>query len=133
MNNMPIFNPMFDAMTAKMAPKAPLPTEIRAYAGAFELVIEVPGVNKDDIKVLYKKPELILEITKKTPEAVRNEEFGEGEVVSNTRVFGKCTYRFNVPKAEPEKIQVALKDGVLVVLVPLRKEKENEEIEITIK
>lgn len=93
------------------------------------IVIEVPGMDKDDIKVNVKNQLLTICGEKK----VSNEE-KDKNVYRSERSYGTFCRSFELPDASaPEKIAADYLNGILKLTIPKREEAKPREIEVTIK
>ncbi len=91
------------------------------------LEFEVPGVNKEDLKISYSDGVLKVCGEKK---AEKNDEKRDYKMVE--RYYGKFERSFILPEyVDPKKISAKYTDGVLKVEIP-KIEKKEEEIEIKV-
>jgi HSP20 family protein len=108
------------------------PTEYKIHA-------ELPGVSKDNFKVMYKR--YILTAKKVTVEGdtvtIRGERKEATESIENQytrkeRYYGKFVRVFTIPEeVDPQSIKANFKDGVLELNIP-RKETKAEAVEVPI-
>lgn len=87
--------------------------------------LEVPGVQKNEINLSLKNDTLIISWSRKRE---KNEE--KAAKKSYERSEGSFTRSFNVDGADPDKIQAALKDGVLKIVLPKNENSKAKKIEI---
>lgn len=96
--------------------------------GAYELAVELPGVNPGDVKVAVRDNVLTIsgERSAVTP--------AEGSRTHITeRVFGAFQRRFTLPKnADGERVSAEFKNGVLLTSIPKREEVKPREIEVKV-
>lgn len=89
---------------------------------------EIPGMEKNDIKVSVEDQKLLIKGEKKE----EKEEKRNGQIYQE-RSFGKFYRSLKLPAAvDSEKIKARYKDGILTVEIPKKEEKEKKEKEIVI-
>jgi HSP20 family protein len=97
---------------------------------AYEINVEVPGLDKKEIDVSYHKG--LLEITSKSEES--QEETTNGEEVVRREYHSKKYYRaFNLPETiEEDEIEAELNKGILKIAVPKKEvtEEDKKTIEV---
>jgi len=103
-------------------------TDVKELDDHYELILELPGFEKEDISAELKDGYL-------TVRAVRNEEKNEtdeGKYLRRERYVGQCQRNFYVgEKVTQEDIKAAFTNGVLKVTVPKvedRPELENKKV-----
>ncbi len=95
----------------------------------FKLKLDIPGVNKDDVKISYSDGELIISGERKQEKETDNSKYHRIE-----RSFGKFYRSFTLPKKiKEEKIEAEFKDGQLVITIPKSEEAKAKLIDIKIK
>ena len=117
--NMTSFDPfrMFDEMDRRFMTGAPAVTAFRTdvidTGDAFKLESELPGFNKEDIKIDIENDCL-------TISAVRNADNKEEKdnYVKRERFYGSFTRSFDVSGINVDAIEAAYNDGVLTVTLP---------------
>lgn len=91
--------------------------------------MELPGLNKEDVKVEKKKDKLVV-----SGQVERGTEDGDRNYLSRGRRYGKFQHSFPLPELEEaDKIDANFENGILRVRVPLeenKKEKGTVKIEI---
>lgn len=100
--------------------------DIEETKNAYHLKAEVPGLNKEDVKITYSDNVLTLSGEK------REEKTEEGKKVHRVeRSYGAFQRCFTFPAAvKADKIEAAYKDGILTVTVPKSEDAKPREIEI---
>lgn len=94
----------------------------REGESAFHIDVDLPGVQKDDIKVDVEKDVLTISGERKTKDEVKEEDYYKVETS-----FGKFTRSFTLPdNADIENIEAKSLDGVLEVVVPKLDESRNK-------
>ena len=100
-----------DYMEEFFAPKV----DVKDCKDHYEINAELPGVNKDDIKVSLIDGVLILEAEVKK----EDKEEKDGRYVRQERHYGKMMRRFNLGEdVKEEDIDAKFKDGVLKLRAP---------------
>lgn len=128
----PFFNGMFRFPTFQNEVKEMeklMKTDVHETEENFEIEIELPGFNKQDIDIELKNGYL-------TIEAKRDEKCDECDTkkknyIRRERFYGSCARSFYVGELKREDISASLNDGVLYVTFPKEKNREKlEKIEI---
>lgn len=89
-------------------------TDIRNEDGLYLMEMDLPGYDKDDIKVELHEGYLTVSAEHKS-----EEEKNENGYIMKERQFGSCSRSFFVGKAvRDEDIQAAYKDGILHLSMP---------------
>ncbi len=107
-----------------------LPTvDIVENNGNIEVKVELPGMNKDDIKITIKNNMLRLSGERKQEEETKEKTFHRIE-----RYFGKFCRTIQLPAdIDADKIKAQYKDGVLNITLPKPKSMKPKEIEVEVK
>ena len=119
-----IFNDAFfdDYQTENFIPNV----DIVENKKEIQVKMDVPGVDKEDLKVELKNGVLTI-----SGERKRADEQEEGTCYRSERVFGSFSRAFNVGDLINEKdINASFKNGTLTVKLPKPAEKEVKKIEI---
>ncbi len=104
-------------------------TDIYETKDEYVFKIEVPGMNKDDVKVEFTEDTLIIKGERKEEKDIKKENYHRIE-----RFFGSFQRSFTLPKnIDVKKIKAELKDGVLELRVPKVEKAKTKAIPITIK
>jgi len=92
-----------------------MPTvDIRETDDALLVQVELPGINKRDVQVEVKDGVLTISGERKYEKDVKEENVHRIE-----RAYGRFTRSFSLPRnVETEKVDAAMKDGVLEVRLP---------------
>lgn len=99
--------------------------ELHETDGAFQLDVDLPGVDRKDITIDVSGRRVRVHGTK-TGKA------REGVLRHSTRISGSFTYESVLPTAVDESaVQASLRDGVLEVVLPKATETKTTHIEIT--
>ncbi|MCL1823895.1 MAG: Hsp20/alpha crystallin family protein [Oscillospiraceae bacterium] len=105
------------------APQNTCRTDIREENGVYFLDAEMPGFDKEDIKIDIEDGLMTLSAEHKSE---NEEKAGEGSYIRRERRFGSFKRSFNIENVEAEKIEAAYKNGVLTVTMPKKGEQETK-------
>jgi HSP20 family molecular chaperone IbpA len=90
------------------------------------LVAEVPGVEKNDIKISYLDNSLSISVERKNIDPPE-----DSTILEKERVFGKFLRTFRIPvDIDPDKISAENKDGMLIVKLVKTEKAKPKEIQI---
>ena len=102
------------------------PTDVSETPEAVTLRLEVPGLNRDQIKIAVENNMLTVRGEKAQETSSENETFRRTE-----RSFGSFERSFSLPAyVNTDTVQASLQDGVLSITLPRREETKAREIEI---
>ena len=102
-----------------------LRTDIKETKEGYELVIDVPGFKKDEVKVALKDGYLTVTAQQNTN---KDEKDKEGNYIRKERYSGSCQRSFYVGEGvKQEDLKAAFNNGILTVAVPKEAEKPAEE------
>ena len=101
-------------------------TDIRDVDGNYELSMELPGFQKENVKIQLKDGCLTVQASRTEK---KDEKDDNGKYIHKERYTGQCSRSFYVGKElEHEDIHAKYENGVLVVTFPKEgKKKEPEE------
>ena len=102
-------------------------TDIKEENGNYVLDIDLPGYEKEDIKLSVEDNYLIVEAKKETSESEERENY-----VRRERYVGSATRSFYLENVDFDKIKATYKNGILSLNVPKMEEKEEVKKYITI-
>ena len=116
-----LFNdPFFTSHESKL-----MKTDIKEHDDKYELLVDLPGFNKENIKIHIEDGYLI--INAKT-EIKDNDKQEKGKYVRKERYYGECSRSFYVgSQIKEEDIKANLKNGILNIEIP--KENDTKQIE----
>eukprot|EP00761_Pharyngomonas_kirbyi_P011121 gb/GECH01011145.1/.p1 GENE.gb/GECH01011145.1/~~gb/GECH01011145.1/.p1 ORF type:complete len:233 (+),score=75.16 gb/GECH01011145.1/:1-699(+) len=100
---------------------------------AFHVTAELPGVNKDDLKVTFKQDTLSISGEKKTRKEEKDDKEGRHyHVVESSSGSFSRSYRFEPDVVDSNQIKAKFEDGVLSMTLPKTQEAaaKGHEIEI---
>lgn len=100
-------------------------TDVQDLGNEYQLDIELPGYNKEDIRAELKNGYLTIYADKQDSKEVKNE---NGRYIRRERYMGKCRRSFYVGDSlKEEDVRASFNNGVLRIVIP--KEKNLPEIE----
>ena len=94
--------------------------------GKYHLEMDLPGYNKEDIRLEVHKGSIIVTAKKETKE----EEKEEKKYIRRERTFGRIERSFYLGDIDEENISAEYKDGILRVVIPSKAEPEKKAIDI---
>jgi HSP20 family protein len=102
--------------------------EVRERNGNLEITAELPGMNKEDVKVECTSDDIVIQGEKR-----RETQSDEGGFHRSERVYGRFYRQIPLPDgADASKAKAEFKNGVLQVQVPISEQKpRNRQIPIT--
>lgn len=101
-------------------------SDIIEYADYYKILIDVPGCQKEDIRLVSSNGYIEVYISKVSEE---NNEDNPDEVTNyllKERYFGEFNRKFYVGNIEKNKVKASLKNGVLELLIKKTKEVEED-------
>ena len=102
--------------------------DILENAEGLRILAELPGLNKDDIKISLENFTLSLTGEKKQPENTDNYTWHRGE-----RCYGTFKRLFSLPTTvDPEKIKADYRNGILDVFLPKAEKAKPRMIDVTV-
>jgi len=94
----------------------------------FVVQLDLPGVEKDNVKVKFEDDTLVVSGERKYESNVDEKNFHRVE-----RIYGSFTRSISVPKdVDSEKISASFRNGVLEITLPKTEEVKPKEIEIKV-
>lgn len=99
-------------------------TDIREKDGKYILEVDVPGFNKEDIKIELENGYLTIEAnTNKSVDKSNEKE----HYIHKERYYGKCSRSFYVgDEVEEKDVKASFKNGILTLVVPKKDAKKIE-------
>lgn len=96
-------------------------TDIKEHKDNYSILVDLPGYNKNDIKISIDDGYLTINATMSKDE----EEKEHGKFVRRERYFGECSRSFYVgDNIEVEDIKASFKNGTLNLEVPKKEQKK---------
>lgn len=105
-------------------------TDIRDEGGKYILECEMPGFNKEDIKIDVNGSVLTLCAEHKSENDEKNK---NGEYIRRERSYGSYCRSFDISNIDESAIEAEYKNGVLKVTLPKKTEQQPETKRIEIK
>ncbi len=100
-------------------------TDIKEHDDKYELIVDLPGFGKDDIKMHIEDGYLV--INAKTNQA-NDEKSKNGKYIRKERYYGECSRKFYIgDNMTEEDIKANFKNGTLDIEIPKKAEKEIKE------
>ena len=94
---------------------------------SFKIVAELPGMEKDKIKIMVENDILTISGERQRPEVKEN------EIIRAERFFGNFSRSFSLPDSiDKSGISADYKNGVLEVILPLKEEVKPRQIDIKV-
>lgn len=93
--------------------------DIYEHKGKYNIVIDIPGFDKNDIKIDVEDGYLTIEATRK----IENDESDDKHYIKRERFYGSFKRQFYIGDVDHENIEAEFKDGTLKVIVPKTEEK----------
>lgn len=119
---------LFGDRPAADAPSWTPPVDVIESENQYELLVELPGVNGNEVKVVVR--ENVLSLSGERPAVPLAE--GSRSHLSERR-HGSFQRRFALPKdANGEQVRAEFRNGLLTVSIPKREEVKPREIEIQV-
>ncbi len=104
-------------------------TDISENDENFILHLDLPGIDKNDVKISYSDGELSVSGERKQEKESKDSKYHRIE-----RSYGKYFRSFTLPKKiKAEKIDAEFKNGQLTITVPKSEETKPKEIEVKVK
>ncbi|NWF89140.1 MAG: Hsp20/alpha crystallin family protein [Ignavibacteriaceae bacterium] len=104
-------------------------TDIKEDKDNYFVMLDLPGVSKEDVKVSYADGQLSISGERKQEKETKDSKYHRVE-----RAYGKYYRSFTLPQqVKEDKIEAEFKDGQLTVTVPKAEEAKPKELEIKIK
>ena len=103
-------------------------TDIVENKDSYTLKLDIPGVDKKDVKISYSNGELQISGERKEEKEEKDSKYHRVE-----RSFGKYYRSFRLPeKIKDDQIKAEFKNGSLNILIPKADEVKPKEIEISV-
>jgi HSP20 family protein len=90
--------------------------------------VELPGVNKEEVKLSMEKGTLTISGERKSDFSKEN-----GELYHSERFYGRFQRTINLPESlDANQVKASYKDGVLTVTLPKSEEAKPKQIDIAL-
>ena len=98
-------------------------TDIREEGDKYLLDIDLPGFNKEDIKLSIEDGYLTIEAKH---DETNEEKDNKGNYIRRERRYGSCSRSFYVGDLRQEEVVANYKNGILNIIIPKESEKKIE-------
>lgn len=120
-NDFDLLDDIFRDPFFKHNENAIMKTDIKENKDSYSIVVDLPGYDKENIKIDIEDGYLTVNATMDT----KNEEKEDGKFVRRERFFGECSRSFYVGDAvETEDVKANFKNGTLNLEIPKKEEKK---------
>jgi len=103
--------------------------DIAEHDNEYVVKVELPGVNKEDVKITLESNVMIISGEKKQEKEAKKENYHRVE-----RSYGSFQRSFTLPTTvKSDKIDASYKDGILSILLPKAEEAKPKQIEVKVK
>ncbi len=117
-----LFSSPFDGFGSLMSVKHPMSTDIVEDGENLKIIMDLPGVKKENVKITLENGYLTVSASTKGKSEEKDE---EGTFIRRERHFGEFTRSFAVSKnVSKDEIKAKLENGTLTLLVPKESAKE---------
>ena len=111
-----LFSSPFDGFGSLMSVKHPMSTDIVEDGENLKIIMDLPGVKKENVKITLENGYLTISASTKGDSEEKNE---EGTFIRRERHSGELTRSFAVSKdISKDEIKAKLENGTLTLLVP---------------
>lgn len=100
-----------------------LKTDINETDDQYQVKVDVPGIDKQDVKLDYRNNVLSIKVTK---QSFADHEDKDHNVVMNERHAGTLQRAYELPNVAADKITATQTDGVLTITLPKTAPSANE-------
>lgn len=118
------FGSPFDNWHSLMNFKNPMNTDIVEDGKDLKIIMDLPGVKKENIKITLENSVLTVSASTKSKSEEKDE---KGNYIRRERHSGEYTRSFSVSEnISKEDVKASLKDGILTLIIPKSVEKQPE-------
>mgnify|MGYP004492967335 CR=1 FL=1 len=111
-----LFSSPFEGFGSLMNIRHPLSTDIVEDGENLKIIMDLPGVKKENVKIILENGYLTVSASTKGDSEEKNE---EGTFIRRERHSGELTRSFAVSKdVSKDEIKAKLEDGTLTLLIP---------------
>ncbi len=104
-------------------------TDISEDTDNFKIKLDLPGINKSDVKIAFSDSQLTISGERKQEKETKDSKFHRVE-----RAYGKYYRSFTLPQQiQEDKIEAEFRDGQLIITIPKAEEAKPKEIEVKVK
>lgn len=118
-----LFDDMFEGFMPRLSNET-MRTDVREKDGYYNLDMELPGYDKNDIAINITDGNLIISAKH---ELTNEEKDSKGNLIRSERSFGSCSRSFYVGNnLKAEDVKASFDKGVLNITIPTREQKAIE-------
>lgn len=110
-----IFNDMDNDLFGGAMPMNSCRTDIRDEGDKYVMESELPGFEKEDIKLDINGSYLVISAERRTESSEKDE---KGNFIRRERSFGSYKRSFDIPDVDVDKISAGYKNGILTIDLP---------------
>ena len=96
-------------------------TDVRETENTYEVDVDLPGFQKNEISVDLKDGYLTIQASKGLNKDQKDK---EGKYIRQERYAGACSRSFYVGDVEPDQVSAKYEDGILQISLPKQEKKE---------
>jgi len=96
-----------------------LKTDISETDDQYQVKVDIPGIDKQDVKLAYRDNRLSIKVQK---HSFVDHSDQKQDIVMNERREGLLQRDYMLPDVDPEKIKAVQTDGVLTITLPKSKQ-----------
>ena len=96
-------------------------TDIKEHDKGYELIIDLPGFTKDEVKASIENGYLTISAAKGLD---KDQQDKQGKYIRQERYVGSCSRSFYVGELEPQDISARYEDGILKLSMPKQVKKQ---------
>ncbi|MFC6180821.1 Hsp20/alpha crystallin family protein [Lactiplantibacillus daowaiensis] len=104
-----------------------LKTDISETDDQYQVKVDVPGVDKKDVKLAYRDNVLSIKVQK---DSFVDHGDQDQNIVMNERRYGSLQRQYTLPNVATDQIKAVQTDGVLTITLPKSKQATDNKIEI---
>lgn len=122
-NDFDLFDDFFsDPFFSRKTESKLMKTDIREKEGEYLLDIDLPGYDKQDIKITVENGYLTVNCKKEESNEEKDE---KGNYIRRERYSGECSRSFYIGEdIETEDVKASFKNGILTLNIPKKEEQE---------
>ncbi len=114
--------------TRPVSPRTFPPINVYDRGEELTVVVELPGMDKDDVTITYVEGTLVIAGRRELPEDV-----AKMKLLRHERPRGRFEKAFEIPyKIDAERIAAAFKNGVMQISLPKAEEAKPKQISVTV-
>ncbi|WDF83320.1 Hsp20/alpha crystallin family protein [Lacticaseibacillus pabuli] len=92
-----------------------LPTDVQENKDNYTIKVDVPGIDKKNIKLSYKDKLLTISVNKKD---ISDHTDKDGNLLMSERSYGSASRSYELPNVDAKNIKAAADNGVLTITLP---------------